>query len=35
MCILYEGTYCNQPKHIFLNTYGTQKAGRPQGLAMS
>lgn len=36
MCILYEGTYCNQPKHIFLDKYGTQKAVKPQqGLAMS
>lgn len=36
MCILCEGTYCNQLKHIFLNKYGTQKAGKPQqGLAMS
>lgn len=36
MYIPYRGAYCNQPKHIFLNKYGTQKAGKPQqGLAMS
>lgn len=29
MCIPYKGTYCNQPKHIFLDKYGTQKAGNP------